>query len=302
MKHSRFMAFAITVMLWNNIVAQDFSGRYLMQTGGSELTLIVENKGGENYGGSLSGNGNSYLLQGIIQNGLLQGTIGDDLYSVTFLAELNNGVLTLVMAETDKANQPVLSTAQTLIFNRESIKDVTAKQYNTAGKEVIVNDIILSKEQIEELARIYGIRPQPGHYWYDTKSGLYGVVGYSAYGFMYPGHQFGSLKRDVSNGSTGVEVNGRELHHSEWTVWSYILGYWIQPGYYWLDDQGNAGYEGNPLPVVNLYLAAQQNAYQGKGGSGDNFWSSRFSAGNYNSGNQQGYVSVPGHGPVGYGF
>ena len=138
------MAFAITVMLWNNIVAQDFSGRYLMQTGGSELTLIVENKGGENYGGSLSGNGNSYLLQGIIQNGLLQGTIGDDLYSVTFLAELNNGVLTLVMAETDKANQPVLSTAQTLIFNRESIKDVTAKQYNAAGKEVIVNDIILS--------------------------------------------------------------------------------------------------------------------------------------------------------------
>ena len=81
-----------------------------------------------------------------------------------------------------------------------------------------------------------------------------------------------------------------------------MLGYWIQMGSYWLDEKGNAGYEGNPTPLVNLYLAARQNAYQGRGSTGDNFWSSRFSAGNYDSGNQRGYVSVPGYGPVGYGF
>ena len=42
--------------------------------------------------------------------------------------------------------------------------------------------------------------------------------------------------------------------------------------------------------------------YNGQGGSGDNFWSTRFSAGNYDSNNQRGYVSVPGYGPIGYGF
>jgi len=118
---------------------------------------------------------------------------------------------------------------------------------------------------------------------------------------MLAGHEFGKLDRKASNGNTGVIINGRELPQSEWVVWSQLLGYWIQPGSYWLDQNGNAGYEGNPIPVVNLYVAAQRNAYTG-GGGGDNFWTSRFSAGNYDSGGQRGYVSVPGHGPVGYGF
>lgn len=119
---------------------------------------------------------------------------------------------------------------------------------------------------------------------------------------MLPGHTFGALERNASNGQTGVFVNGRELPQNEWAVWSYMIGYWIQPGAYWLDNNGNAGYEGNPTPVINLYAAAQQNAYNGQGGSGDNFWSTRFSAGNSDSNNQRGYVSVPGYGPVGYGF
>jgi hypothetical protein len=286
----------------NEIIAQDFSGKYLMQTGNGELVLLLEHKGGGNYGGSISGNGNTFLLQGSIQNRVLQGTTGDDLNPVMFIAELNGGVLTLVMAETDAANQPVLSTAQTLVFHYQSAVEDADSQHGISRNEVIINGMVLSEEQVKELARIYGGRPQPGNYWYDSKSGLYGVVGYSAYGFMFPGHNLGAIRRDVSNGNTNVVVNGRELHQSEWAVWSYILGYWIQPGNYWLDDKGNAGYEGNPMPVANLYSAARQNAYQGQGGDGDNFWSSRFSAGNYNPGNQQGYVSVPGHGPVGYGF
>jgi hypothetical protein len=55
------------------------------------------------------------------------------------------------------------------------------------------------------------------------------------------------------------------------------------------------------MPVINLYQAAQQRTYRG-GGGGDNQWNTRFSAGNYNADNSQGYVSVPGYGPVGYGF
>ena len=168
--------------------------------------------------------------------------------------------------------------------------------------KVIINDIQLSEDQIAELEQTYGIRPKPGTYWYDSKSGLYGVVGYASFGFMLHGHDFGELQRNASNGSTNVVVNGRELPANEWLVWSYVLGYYIQPGFYWFDHQGNAGYEGNPIPTVNLYLAAQQNGYQGQGSGGDNFWSTRFSAGNYDQGNTRGYVSVPGYGPVGYGF
>jgi hypothetical protein len=110
------------------------------------------------------------------------------------------------------------------------------------------------------------------------------------------------LSRNASAGNTGVLINGCELPQLEWAVWSYIIGNYIQPGSYWFDSKGNVGYAGNNTPVLNLFVLAQKNAYSGKGSGGDNFWSTRFSAGNSNSDNSQGYVSVPGYGPVGYGF
>ena len=171
-----------------------------------------------------------------------------------------------------------------------------------ASGDVIVNGIPLSAEQITAMEQAYGVKPLPGNYWYDRLSGLYGVVGYPSFGFMIAGDDFGELKANASNGDSPVFVNGRQLPQSEWLVWSYLLGYMIQPGRYWLDANGNAGLEGNPMPLENLYQAARRNNYNGAGSGGDNFWSTRFSAGDSNAQNTQGYVSVPGHGPVGYGF
>jgi hypothetical protein len=168
--------------------------------------------------------------------------------------------------------------------------------------KVTINNIELSQKQMEKLEQVYGVQPKTGDYWYDATSGLYGAIGHASFGFMYHGHEFGTLQRNASNGNTNVIVNGRELPKNEWLVWSYVLGYYIQPGNYWFDHLGNAGNVGNPIPTVNLYLAAQQNGYAGRGSGGDNFWSTRFSAGNYDRGNTRGYVSVPGYGPVGYGF
>ncbi|MEM8485359.1 MAG: hypothetical protein AAF564_07400 [Bacteroidota bacterium] len=165
-------------------------------------------------------------------------------------------------------------------------------------QDVVINGVTLTDAQEQALENLYNVKPLPGEYWYDTNSGLYGVMGHQAYGFMFPGHDFGKLSQYASQGNTRVFVNGRELPQLEWVIWSYMLGYPIQVGNYWLDDKGNAGYVGNPQPVLNLYLIAQKNTY---GDSGDNFWSSRFSAGNHD-GNGRGYVSVPGYGPVGYGF
>jgi len=168
-------------------------------------------------------------------------------------------------------------------------------------EKVIINGNELSSEQLAQLENRYKVKAQAGNYWYDSKSGLYGMIGQAAYGFMYPDHNFGELDRSASNGNTGVLVNGRELPQAEWVVWSQVLGYWIQPGSYWFDSNGNAGYVGNPTPVVNLYTAASQNAYQGNSAEGGGFWSTRFSAGNSYAGNQTGYVSLPGGGIVGYG-
>jgi hypothetical protein len=119
--------------------------------------------------------------------------------------------------------------------------DQTMNQDTPSPEEVIINGITLSKSQVSEFKIIYGVEPQPGTYWYDTKSGFYGVIGYPAYGLMYAGHDLGTISRKASNGDTGVIVNGRELPQSEWFVWSQLVGSWIQPGSYWLNYNGDAG-------------------------------------------------------------
>ncbi|WP_461644293.1 hypothetical protein [Labilibaculum euxinus] len=69
--------------------------------------------------------------------------------------------------------------------------------FSQNGK-VIINDIELNETQLTNLENEYGLKPKAGNYWYDSKSGLYGVVGYASFGFMLPGHDFGELKSDAS--------------------------------------------------------------------------------------------------------
>lgn len=190
--------------------------------------------------------------------------------------------------------------------------------YGQSTPNVNINGHQLSTAEVNAMQLTYGQAPQPGQYWYDPVSGMYGAKGFPAYGFMYPGHAFGPLSPDCSEGTTGVFVNGRELPENEWLGWSQILGGYLQAGRYWFDSYGNIGLEGQLFAQANLYAAAQQQAaqiqydqggghhnYSGGGAAqsqGDNFWSTRFSAGNSSADGSQGYVSVPGYGPVGYGF
>lgn len=174
----------------------------------------------------------------------------------------------------------------------------SSTNYSEPGQgDIIVNDVKWTENEIASFTKIYGMAPKPGNYWYDAVSGLYGLAGQPAAGFLYPGHNYGKLSPNASNGRTNVFINNRQLPQSEWLILSSICGTYVQPGYYWMDAQGNAGVQGNPNPWINLFAAARQNHYSS--GGGDNFWSSRFGAGN--SDGNSGYVNVPGYGPVGYG-
>jgi hypothetical protein len=293
--------FLITIVLFLMIssYAQDYSGTYVLNSASAQITLILKKNETGQYTGSLSGNNNVIKVAGQLKNGMLSGRVGEEGSNIVFVAVIQNQVLTFTMADADIYGNINPATAQVIsLVKSEGTGQVTNK--NSA--EVIINNVVLSKEQLQVISNKYGVEPKAGNYWYDPISGLYGVTGYPSYGFMYPGHNFGVLSRNASAGNTGVLINGRELPQLEWAVWSYIVGNYIQPGSYWFDSKGNVGYAGNNTPVLNLFVLAQKNAYSGKGSGGDNFWSTRFSAGNSNSDNSQGYVSVPGYGPVGYGF
>jgi hypothetical protein len=64
---------------------------------------------------------------------------------------------------------------------------------------VIINGVALTPAQISGIEQRYGAKPFPGEYWYDTVSGMWGVVGFAAYSVMYPGEAFGTLQREASN-------------------------------------------------------------------------------------------------------
>ncbi len=154
---------------------------------------------------------------------------------------------------------------------------------------VFINGGELSRDQAMAIAATYHYEPIPGRYWYDSRSGAWGMEGHETVGFLMPGHNFGPLAENASNGNTGVFVNGRQINMIEAVRIQQTFGA-VYPGHWWLDGRtGYYGLEGNPTPVGNI-IAALRSQRSGRGG--DNFWCSRTACGNDDG--HTGYVDVDG--------
>ena len=203
---------------------QDFSGSYSYRDEAVNVTLKLKKNADGGYMGSIVAQEGSLELSGTVKNGVLSGTVGDELDAMNFEARLNKDQLSYIMVGLDDNGSPMPETAQTYIFRRgspgksASLKTEKKSDKKTEGQVIIINDVVLSSQQINELTKTYGVKPLTGNYWYDARSGLYGVVGYPAFGFMLPGHQLGTLKQNASQGNTKAFVNGRELPLGEYTV------------------------------------------------------------------------------------
>ena len=58
-----------------------------------------------------------------------------------------------------------------------------------ASQDVFINNYLFNPAQLKELRDMYGVEPVPGRYWYDSKSGAYGVEGGAALGLMKSGEE-----------------------------------------------------------------------------------------------------------------
>jgi len=146
------------------------------------------------------------------------------------------------------------SIALFLILSIAALFDAAAEE--TAVKKVIINGTQLPAKDIQSLERSYGVPLQPGRYWYDKMSGLWGYAGQSTAGQIYPGLQLGGqLKANASNGNTGVFINGRDLPMIE-VQYLQQLGT-VYKGRYWMNAQGVGGVEGGPA-IFDLGAAARQ--------------------------------------------
>jgi hypothetical protein len=129
--------------------------------------------------------------------------------------------------------------------------------------DVRVNGRSLTTVQLAEIERTYHTLPKSGSYWYDRRSGLYGVIGGPAMGLISAGPDWGNVSANASGGDTVVYINGRRIPYVELLAWGAIVGGPVQPGRYWLDGQGNAGREGSFVPIVNIHNAGTQTASGG---------------------------------------
>lgn len=136
-----------------------------------------------------------------------------------------------------------------------------------SARSVQVNGVPLRDEQLQALERAYQIGIAEGRYWYDPRTGAWGLQGGPQMGLIVPGLDLGGpLRPDASGGGTGVFVNGRELHPLDVRFWQQFTV--VVPGRYWVDAYGNGGYEGGPA-VFNLLMLVRQ----AQGGSAGGPWS-----------------------------
>jgi len=156
-----------------------------------------------------------------------------------------------------------------------------------SGTGVFINDRELTQRQVYEFAVTYHTPPVRGRYWYDSRSGAWGYEGRETGGFLQPGHNYGPLAANASNGNTGVFINGREITDIEVMRLQQIFGV-VYRGHFWLDGRtGYVGVEGNPTPIANIASAIQRNQ------QGASFGCGVTACASFNS-DGEGYVNVGG--------
>jgi len=133
-------------------------------------------------------------------------------------------------------------------------------------REITVNRVPLSAEQIQALEYYYQLHIESGHYWYDLLCGAWGIEEGPTAGFIAAGLNLpGPMPADISGGGTGIFINGREIHPLDQRGLQQLFGITYR-GRYWLDAMGNLGMEGGPA-IVNIVAAIQQAQMQQSGGS-----------------------------------
>lgn len=99
--------------------AQTYSGSYTVQNQqGGIITLTFNQDAQGNLTGTMSGNGQQYQVEGMIEEGIAVGAIYNEQGGVYFEAQLQGGQLLLTLIEPGSDNQPDYSRTQDLVLTR----------------------------------------------------------------------------------------------------------------------------------------------------------------------------------------
>jgi hypothetical protein len=150
------------------------------------------------------------------------------------------------------------------------------------ANDVIINGTEIDAQTKSSLEDYYRVRIPPGRYWYDPISGVWGLEGGPGQGQIHPGLKLGGpLRSNASNGTTGVFVNGRQLHYLEVAALQRCTA--VIPGRYWIAANGVGGYEGGP-PAFNLAVLCGRAGGGGSSTQCENYGNGQFNCSNSRTG------------------
>ncbi|XP_054780241.1 LOW QUALITY PROTEIN: uncharacterized protein LOC129287967 [Prosopis cineraria] len=99
---------------------------------------------------------------------------------------------------------------------KKSFRDFSRSHDEQARSNVTVNGQPIPNSVIKKAEKLAG-PIQPGNYWYDFRAGFWGAMGGPCLGIIPPHIEEFShpMPENCAGGSTGVFVNGRELHQKD---------------------------------------------------------------------------------------
>jgi hypothetical protein len=228
---------------WSQTVTGDWEA-----AGEIKFSLIVAESADGSVTGRLSGGGMTLELDGRQGDSGFVGVLAGGGVTLDVAARLDGSRLRLEMVDTQSLT-PDEEAEMVLILQR-----VADQVFDSSA--VVVNGLPLMAAERESLERQHRLSIEAGVYWYDARSGAWGLDGAPTAGFVVAGLPLGGLLRaDASGGDTGVFVNGRELHRQDASALEALLGT-VVAGRYWLDADGGVGLEGGPV-AFNLFRLAR---------------------------------------------
>ncbi len=232
--------------------ASDFTGEFKGRTEDGPVVLSLKQGAEGRVTGSIVQDGVATPVSGHAEGNRLTATGQSGGRSIPFTATLKGNQLSLSVMGTTVL---LTRTGQGSRTPQKSTKSLSSEAKSSQSVRVKVNGVELDDNLMRTIEQKHKIRFIPGDFWYDRRCGAWGAVGGPTLGFVAPGIEMGGeLRRDASGGNTGVIINGRELHEVEVAALRQLGP--VFKGRYWLDWQGNYGFEGGPA-LGNLVSAAQ---------------------------------------------
>jgi hypothetical protein len=119
MRVHRLLPVAAALILTGPLSAQDYSGSYAANNDQGGQTVVTLRQAGQQVVGTIVGNGNTFQIEGVSEEGAIVGAVTGAMGAFYFEAELDDGQLYFTLIEPDANGQPNYDAATTLVFAKQ---------------------------------------------------------------------------------------------------------------------------------------------------------------------------------------